>query len=1419
MRRMPALIVATAASSLMLTGLAQASTPNPGSSATPSAGATASTSTSPSSNTAAAAKGSGKAGGTCAVTTTGRLSDCQKPLAASKLPAGAKNTGTLGQPVQDLASLVDARTWTTGGGNTFPGAESPYGMVQWSPDTLPNNNAGGGYGYTDTTLDGYSLTHVSGPGCGAAGDVPILPVVGALPAKTDPNEVTTPFTHTGEVAQAGYYSAQSGTAPNTVTSEFTATTHSSMGRFTFPSSTASGFDIKLQGSQNTDTADSAQIVGDDEISGSVTSGDFCGESVNDGQSQLYTLYFDIVFDQPFSTSQVITESGQTSPSAVYVSFDTTTDPVVQAKVGISYVSTADAQLNWQTENPGWNFGAVKAATQKTWDQLLGKIKVSGGTYAKTQEFYSLLYKDFIQPNVTSDVNGQFMGADEKVHTVAAGQKDQYGIYSGWDIYHSLAQLQAMLDPTAASDQAQSQVNYYAEDGVMQQWGYLQANDYVMVGDPEDSIIADYYAFGAQGFDTKQALADMVEEATTTNDARPGEGLEQKYGYLPEDGSYGCCNAHGVIATMLEDDTADLALSSFASSLGDTGDAAMLEQRANNWENTFDPGNGLLTARYENGQFESGITPTTQQNNEPDYVEGDAYEYLWDVPNDYPALFNLLGGDSKVIPELENYLSQPNGNGMYAEIANEFNLGEQYALYYAGDPAAAQNAVHTIETSVYLPGPSGLDNNDDLGAESSQFIWEELGLYPENPGSDTLLLSTPGFAHEQISLSDGKNIDITAPNAANEFYAAGLKINGRPDQQLSTSYSALSKGAQLDWTLSSKPTSWGTAAKDAPPSYSAGSDATVGYLANQTTDVAPGGSATLAVGADNATDKPQRVTVKITAPSGVTISPSSAAIEVPPHGTATADLKVTAGTDTTQNFYSAPVTVTTASTGATQALSQTILVTTPGSLLSTFDNVGISDSTDESAADFDGDGYSYSADALAADGFTAGQDTTVNGVSFSWPLPTDGNPDNTVAAGQAVTVNAAAGTQTLAFLGSATDGPVTEPITLHYSDGSTAQYWLGLSDWTLNGGNGTPSYGNTTTASMSYRDCPDCKNGQQAVGTDVFYTAVPVDASKTLTSVTLPNGAGSGQEHIFSLGTSTAAPTGPVVTSLSTTTAAAGQQVTIQGSGFGASQGSGYVEFGDNGTNWGAPGNSATFTVDSWSDTAITFTVPSPSGNTDQFHVWAGTPASVAVVDDAGAVSDSPELAITPSADPADYYDNIGITDDSATSCADYDGDGYSYSSEALATAGITPGGTVSADGLSYTWPDAASCANDNILAAGQTMLVEGTSGASKLGVLESSTNGSTSGPITVTYTDGTSVTETLSSSDWAGGPGTGETAVATMTYRNSDTDGSQDITMYVYATTIALDSSKTVASITLPDVSNSVGSNSSAMHIFAITTG
>jgi len=418
------------------------------------------------------------------------------------------------------------------------------------------------------------------------------------------------------------------------------------------------------------------------------------------------------------------------------------------------------------------------------------------------------------------------------------------------------------------------------------------------------------------------------------------------------------------------------------------------------------------------------------------------------------------------------------------------------------------------------------------------------------------------------------------------------------------------------------------------------------------------------------------------------------------------------------------------------------------------------------------------------------------------------------------VNAPAGTQTLGFLGAATNGPAQGVATLHYSDGSTSQYWLGFSDWTLNGGSASaPSYGNQIVATLPYRDCMGC-TGPDNTKTYVYYTGLPVDPTKTLTSVTLPLGATQGNLHVFAVGTSASALPAPVATSVSPSPASAGQVVTITGSGFGATQGTGYVAFSDNGINWGSPGNSATFQVDSWSDTSITFTVPTPSGPGGEWAVYPGTSASAMVVNSSGGVSDSPVLEITPTSNPADYYDNNGISPDSDQACANMDGDGYSFSANALAAAGLTPGATVTSGGLTYTWPNVAACANDNILASGQTMLVNGTAGATTLGLLGISTNGGSQGTMVINYTDGTSSTATVSFNDWASSPGSGDTAVATMSYRNSISGASQSITMYVFATTVPVDPSKTVASIEFPNVSNTIGTgNTTAMHIFAVSLG
>jgi hypothetical protein len=293
--------------------------------------------------------------------------------------------------------------------------------------------------------------------------------------------------------------------------------------------------------------------------------------------------------------------------------------------------------------------------------------------------------------------------------------------------------------------------------------------------------------------------------------------------------------------------------------------------------------------------------------------------------------------------------------------------------------------------------------------------------------------------------------------------------------------------------------------------------------------------------------------------------------------------------------------------------------------------------------------------------------------------------------------------------------------------------------------------------------------------------------------------------------------GPQVRSVSPSTASAGQAVTIRGTGFGSRPG--YVQFSDAGTYWGSPVNDAGFRIDSWSDRAITFTVPQPSGPGGEWHVAPGTTAAINVVDAAGAYSPGTTIGITPTAALPDYYDNTGITADASQGCGNIDGDGFSLSQQALATAGLTPGASVTSGGLTYTWPAAAACSPDNVLAGAQTILVHGSRGDSTLGLLGTSTGGATQGLILINYSDGTSSSATVTFGDWAGTPATGDTPVAVMPYRNSTGGSSQQLTVSVFATQVPVNPAKRVVSVTLPDIGYDVGPFVTAMHVFALALG
>lgn len=733
--------------------------------------------------------------------------------AVTLLSTGHSPPGTLAHLV-NVFTGTGARTTLPAaysGGETFPGATVPFGMVQWSPDTV--KFAYSGYAYDDQRIRGFSLTHLSGAGCSQYGDLPFLPFTG-VPA-ADPARSHVDFSHTHETAYAGYYRLQMASG---VTAELAVTPHSGAGRFTYPTGTQAGMLLNLGGSLNKVT-DAQATLGRDTIAGWVSSGNFCYIHHN-----TYRLSFWVQFSQPFARvgswqngtvlhHQVQVRGPQTG---VFVTF-AGQQHVIGLRAGISYVSVAQARANVNAENPTGDFPAVEHRATDAWEHLLGKIQVGGGPALWRSMFYTALYHALLFPSIFSDADGQYLGFDGEIHRVPAGHA-QYTNFSGWDIYRCEVQLLTLLAPATASDMAQSLVNDYAQSAGMPKWPVANSETYVQVGDPAASILSSIYSFGGTDFDTRTALAALIAQATQSNRERPGTGYLQEPGYQPLDGVYGCCNAYGPASTTLEYATADFALSTFAGALGDQVGARRFRQRAQNWRSLFNPATGYLQPRSLHGAFLAGFSPAETTG----WVEGNAAQYTWMVPFNIRGLLRCLGGNLKAVQRLDDFFTHLNAGlfAAYAFLGNEPSLGTPWIYDYAGAPWKAQQVVHTILTTLYWSGPQGLPGNDDLGELSSWFVFAALGIYPAIPGTATLLLTTPLFPTSVLYRPTGQRLQINAPGVAGgAFFIQRLLVNGQVSTHPWVSSAFVAQGGRLDYTLAARPArAWGTAVQDAPPSY-------------------------------------------------------------------------------------------------------------------------------------------------------------------------------------------------------------------------------------------------------------------------------------------------------------------------------------------------------------------------------------------------------------------------------------------------------------------------------------------------------------------------------------------------------------------------------------------------------------------------
>ena len=566
---------------------------------------------------------------------------------------------------------------------------------------------------------------------------------------------------------------------------------------------------------------------------------------------------------------------------------------------------------------------------------------------------------------------------------------------------------------------------------------------------------------------------------------------------------------GAGADTLEYTSADFSIAQFAKRLGDSATYTTFMKRAQNWQNLYNPGTGHLQPRNADGSFAGTYDPASSQG----WVEGNGAQYEWMVPYDLGGVVTAFGGNTATQSRLDTFFTQLNAGTQlpYAFMGNEPNSNAPYVYSYAGAPAKTQAIVHRSMDELYNPRPEGLIGNDDLGQMSAWYVWSALGVYPEIPGRAETLLVTPRFEHAVLTTGAGKKITINAPGTGD--YVGSLKVNGGAASKAWLPEALISSGGTLDYTRSATATAWGSAAADAPPSFREQEKPSLSFV-DPARAVTPAGSTSQAsVGVQDLSGTARTWTYSAGSVDGITLSPASGSIAVPAGGKAKrrpdGDASRPGLADGARRI---PVTFSSPGVASTQAV-LTVLVAQPNSWLATVNNAGISPDANSGAANFDGGGWSYSADALAAAGATPGSTVTSDGLKFTWPAFPAGDPDNVIASGQTVNVT---GSGRLALLGSASNGNASGTLTVTYTDGSKSTATIGFSDWTLGGGGAQPAFGNRIVLSTPYRNAAG--GDPQQIRTMVFGTnPITLDAGKTVASVTLPSNVSGGALHVFAIG--------------------------------------------------------------------------------------------------------------------------------------------------------------------------------------------------------------------------------------------------------------------------------------------------------------
>lgn len=749
-------------------------------------------------------------------------------IALASLPATHAQVRQAARPVGSVNPMVGTGDDPDDGINLFPGAVAPFGMVQLSPDT---EDHGLGYHHIQKWLKGFSMTHMSGPGCANEGDVFFAATTG--PVVTQVSDIQTPYSHKREVAQAGYYGVD--LLQWDIHAELTATERTGVARFTFPAGKAANIVVPISHTLNETAGAEIHVVGDRRIEGYVEDHAFCNKPGT------YKVHFVMEFDKPFVSygtwdgdhyggpaimaagTRSVSHKGHEQWMGAYASWDAVpTAHSITAKIGISYVDIAGAQENLRTETGGRDFDAIRQATQETWNRELSRVEITGGTAERRTVFYTALYHSLLMPSLFSDADNRYLGFDQKIHTAPAGHP-VYTNFSGWDIYRSEIPLLAIVEPKRLQDMAQSVVLMYQQGGWIDRWPQINLYTNDMIGSPLTIVLATTWLHGLHGFDIDSAWEGMWKDATQSPPkGKPyvgQEGIEwiDKLHYLPADKV-----DYGSVAKTLEYSMAYASLSRLATDLHKTSEASLLRDRAYSYRNVFDPQSGFFRPRFADGSWTKDFDPAHDGRG---FVEGSAWHYLSFAPADLSWLVHAMGRErfNERMTSFFNYPA-PGWYGQYYNALNETDFQAPYAFHFSGMPWKSQQVVKRILREDYLNTPEGIPGNDDGGATSSWAVLSMMGLYTVDPASQAYELIAPSFPKITLHLEapyTGRQFVLESDGAQpGNTYIHAVTLNGKPHAANWIPFESVRSGGRLHFTLSPQPDrTWGARPEDAPPSLS------------------------------------------------------------------------------------------------------------------------------------------------------------------------------------------------------------------------------------------------------------------------------------------------------------------------------------------------------------------------------------------------------------------------------------------------------------------------------------------------------------------------------------------------------------------------------------------------------------------------